>query len=223
MEAYFGGLRVGGSAALSVGEDQRALFTELVSSNLNLSKLGFARIGFGALVATNDDSTTATTADQFFQSGGNAALYLSVPLMYRFVVYEEGAEPRLARRYDLLGTLTVGTDLPALNAAADEFAVVVQAGPELQVVQNATDDAIRLFAQASGGVNWGSDDFFNNLQVGEERGWAGFFASAKLTAGIDLNNLIRVGVAKGWSSVGGLSRPAQIVVQLIPRSTPGSR
>lgn len=218
MEAYFGDLRVGGAAALAVGDDQRSLYTELISSNLNLSQWGYARIGFGALVSASDNPEESTTADQFFQGGGNAAMYVSLPLAYRFVMYEEGDEVRMARRYDLVANVSIGADLPALSASAEEFAVVVQAGPQFQFVQNATDDTIRLFAQGAFGLNFGSHDFFDNLELeGERRFLNRFFASGRVMAGLDLNDLVRIGVSGGWSAVDGLRQPRQLVVQLIPR------
>lgn len=213
--------------ALSIGDNQTALYTELISSNANLSKLGYARVGFGALVSADQDpDSTATTAEQFFQGGGNAALYAALPLAYRFVVNREtsGDDPRLVRRYDLMGVLTLGADLPALNAAADEFALVGQLGPQFQIVQNATDDAIRFFVRGGAGVSLAHDDFFGNIRVSEgDRPAGNFFASANVTVGVDLNDLIRVGASSGTSTLGGLNRPWQFTVQLIPQQTKSTR
>ncbi|REL32975.1 hypothetical protein DYD21_14260 [Rhodohalobacter sp. SW132] len=213
IEKYYGGLRVGGASSLNIVSNQRSLYTELISSNLNFSYLGYARIGFGALITSGDDSVS--TANQFFQGGGNAALFVSVPLAYRSVTSMEGNVAQLVRRHDLLATFTVGADLPALNTAADKFAVVTQFGPQYQLVQHSTDDTIRLFFLFDLGVGWGHNDFFANLNTETPRG--GFFASSQMTLGLELNDIIRIGASRGTSTVENLSQSCGLVVQLIPK------
>ena len=118
FEHYAGDLSVGNVIAFTFGGDRANLYSELVGANLHLGVLGYARAGFGALVAANEDST-ATTADQFFDGGGNASFYIALPLYYRLsAVREQQGAPFLSRRVDTYLVTSVGADLPALNAAA---------------------------------------------------------------------------------------------------------
>lgn len=217
FESYAGDLSVGNSIAFSFGADKANLYSELVGANLHLGRLGYARAGFGALVAADDDST-ATTADQFFDGGGNASFYIALPLYYGLAgVRGTTGDPFLSRRLDAYLVTSVGADLPLMNAAAEDRAALIQVGPQITFSQNATDEAIRMFAQVSGGYAVGTEQFYENAGAADSPR-AGFLYT-QATFGIVLNGLIRVGGTIGTSTVSTISRPLELSVQLLPQGS----
>jgi len=220
FKKYAGDLSVGNNLAFSFGEDGANLYSELVAANIHLGWLGYARTGFGALVAASDDST-ASTADQFFDGGGNASFFIAFPAYYRFYGVKDsspGAQAYLSRRIDLYLVTSIGADLPELNTAASDRALVAQVGPQLSLVQNATDESIRLFATLSGGYAIGSGDFYENTGVNLDDFKNHGFGYIQSTLGIDLNGIIRVGASVGTSTIRSIDRPLQLSVQLLPQA-----
>jgi len=217
---YFGGLEVGNVVALSVGDDRSTLYTELVSDNLfTMSSLGYARVGFGALVA-NDD-TTETTVQQFFAGGGNGVGYVAVPV-YRWVnIVADGTSIRPLRRADLGFTAAVRGDIPALNAAVEDPAGSFYMGGRVDALQHSSTDLFRFFMVADGGWVRGTEAFYDNLDLADVPEWGSL--SAKLTAGVDLNQLIRVGISRGWSTLDSVNLPWRLSVQLLPQKATGGQ
>jgi hypothetical protein len=223
---YFGGLEVGDVVAVTVGDDRATLYTELVSDNVfTWAGLGYARMGFGALVAANDDNDDddagagedeETTIQQFFAGGGNGSAYVAVPF-YRWVnAVADGAVPaRPLRRADLGFTAAVRGDVPALNEAVESPAASFYLGARVDATQHSSTDRFRFFVVADGGWVRGTDAFYDNLDVETVPAWGSL--TAKLTGGVDLNQLIRVGVSSGWSTLGSVSLPWRLSVQLLPQ------
>jgi hypothetical protein len=216
FDQYAGDLAVGNVIAFSFGGDGANLYSELVGANLHLGVLGLARAGFGALVAASEDSTVST-ADQFFDGGGNASFYIALPLFYHLsAVRGRTGAAFLSRRLDTYFVTSIGADLPALNAAAAERATMIQFGPQVTWLQNATDDALRLFVQVSGGYAVASSQFFTNAGV-NPTDLPSSFLYGQATFGVELNKLLRVGGSIGTSTVDEISRPLQLSVQLLPQ------
>jgi hypothetical protein len=211
---YFGGLKIGNAIALSVGDNRATLYTELISDNVfTLGRLGFARAGFGALVANAD--TTETTEQQFFNGGGNGVGFVMVPF-YRWVnAVRDGSSIQIQRRADLNVITALRGDIPALNQAVDNPAASFYAGTRLDFTQHSSANRFRFFLTADGGWVRGTRAYYRNLQV-ENASWYGD-ASAQITAGIDLNQLFRIGLTSGWSTVEDIHLPWRLAVQLLPQ------
>lgn len=213
-EAFYGGFKVADVVAFSLG-DQATLYSELISDNLFLwAGKGFARVGVGALVGASGD-TAATTISQFFESGGNATVYLSIPA-YRWINYlTDQTSSTPFRTADASVNLALRGDVPALNAAVEDPAFNAFAGITLQAVQRTSENRFRFFGIVHSGWVWSpQDEFYQNL--GASRPEAGLLM-LKATAGFDLNELIRIGASAGVSTLAGVSLPLRLSVQLLPQ------
>lgn len=211
---YYGGLSIADVVALGVGNDRSTLYTELVSDNLfTLAALGFARVGFGALVASDD--TTHSTLQQFFEAGGNAIGYVELPF-YRWVnAVTDGDSIRPLRRADFGLTTAVRGDLPAGNKAVEELAGNIYVGARLDAIQHSTTDQFRFFLTGNGGWVRGTDGFYDNLDVNDAPEWGTW--TAKLTLGVDVARWVRIGASRGWSGLDGVNLKWRLSAQLLPQ------
>jgi hypothetical protein len=213
-DEYYGGLRIGDVVAFTVGDNRSTLYTELVSDNLfTMAWLGYARVGFGALVA-NDD-TTETTVQQFFAGGGNGVGYISAPFFRWVNAVTDGNTTRPLRRADIGLNLAVRGDIPAFNAAVENPAASFYLGARVDALQHSSADRFRFFVVGDGGWVRGTSAFYENLDVGNAPEWGAL--TAKLSGGVDLNELIRIGVSRGWSTLETVELPWRLSVQLLPQ------
>jgi hypothetical protein len=217
--AYFGNFKVGDVVAFSLG-DQSTLYAELIQDNLFMSAfLGYARVGLGALVGADDDST-ATTVQQLFESGGNATAYLQLPI-YRWINFvrdQKGAAP--IRHADLGFAFALRSDVPQLNAAVEDPAFNTFTGLTLQALQHTSESRFRFFLNVDSGWIWSpQDEFYENLGISKPK--AGLLM-IKSTAGFDLNQLIRIGASVGTSSQKSVKLPVRLSVQLLPQGQNGN-
>lgn len=213
---YFGGLKVGNTVALSLGQKQDAsLYTELLSDNLWLSsRLGYARLGFSTQVSAAKDSAGKTTVDQFFNGGGNAVLYAALPsFVYVNFVREDTAAVAI-RRIDSFVTLAIAADAPSLSTPATENAWNGRLGYQGGLVWSAAQGVFRLVAQGNAGLVYGSSTFFRNIE-GSDAAPAGFMAMIRGIAGVDLAKRFRIGVSAGASTRRGVNQKPSLSVQLL--------
>jgi hypothetical protein len=221
---FFGGLESGNTIALSIGRNQAALYTEILSDNIWIADpIGYARLGLSGQVAAAPDSATNTTVSQFFQGGGNAVIYAAIPfhawLNYFGDPDDVGRPPQLIRRNSAHFTLAIGADVPEMSTAASELAANLRAGVNVQGFWSTDQQVFRLFWQGSGNVVTGlSDTFYQNL-LGEDADSKRFrpFVAGALTIGVDLARTVRLGVLFGSATLSGISQPAQFTVQLLPQ------
>ena len=200
LEAYFGDTKntVARNVGLSISSNSGSLYAELLSDNIYLSKLGFGRIGFGALIANSDD-TTAASFDRFFNAGGNGIIYLLLPLIY----YQPSNQGFAKARADLVFLPRVASDIPAMNSTIEDPTYNVDIGLEGRGFMNSVTEKFCFFAQVRVGYVSGSKKFYENLSLAENN--RNSFVSSKWTFGVDLKSLIRISVSKP------LFGPAEIV------------
>jgi hypothetical protein len=222
---FFGGVEAGNAIALSFGQDQAALYTEILSDNLWINdRLGYARIGLSGQVSAASDSASRTTAVQFFQGGGNAVLYVALPV-HAWLNYFGAAEdptslPKLIRRNTIHLTFATGADVPEMNTAASELAANFRLGANIQGFWGANADLFRFFWHGNGHVVSGSEKFYQNLLgTDTERGFSKPFLSGTVTIGTDLAKLVRLGVRFGgvWL-LEGVSQTPQFTIQFLPQT-----
>lgn len=218
IEEYLGGFRTGNTVSLTFdGDDEAALYSELASDNMFLgAALGFGRLGFGALVSAAENAAAeeaeggeaATTEDQFFQGGGNATVYLAIPTYYfrNFAVPMADEAPQFVRRADIFTTFMVGADVPNMGTAVEDPAMNARAGLQGTFVQSTMANIFNFFLHLDATAGWGSSQFFDNLGV-DASGWEQIFGVIQAEAGFDLNQLLRVGLTVGNSTMGARMSP----------------
>jgi hypothetical protein len=219
-EAYFGTFAVGNTIGFSLGNEQTALYTELLSDNIYITtRLGYARVGFATQVSTSEDSTGSTTVNQFFQGGGNALLYVALPLRVRITYADDRQNPTPVRRFDSALTLSFGADVPELSAPATESAGYGRVGVQTAFTWRTADEDFRFFVLGNGGYTYGfSNDYYQNLagkSSAENPVWG--IVSGTATVGVDLAQAIRIGVRFGTSSFGPAQHKPQLAVQVLSR------
>ncbi len=193
LEPYFGGVKntVARNVGLSISSNSGSLYAELLSDNIYLSKLGFGRIGFGALIDNSDD-TSAASFDRFFNAGGNGIMYLLLPVIY----YQTSSDEVTNARADLVFLPRVACDIPALNSTIEDPTYNTDIGFEGRGFMNTVSDKFSFFAQARFGCTFGSKKFYENLGLNENN--RKVFFSSKWTLGVDLKSLIRISISKPW-------------------------
>jgi hypothetical protein len=221
IQQYFGDLRFGRTLSTVFDRDGEAsLYTELASDNLYLGGwANYARLGFGSLVSKSsvtpaDTAGVEAATDQFFQSGGNAVLFLQIPGVFALQSLKDS--DTYFRRIDIYFSLRTGADVPAMGGAIEDPAFNGTASIIGEGVYRAVTDDIRLFASSEAGLLWATNTFYEN--AGAERAggrtWLplpvlkGFF-------GIEIGQTVRIGATVGGSAV--FKQPAKVSVQIIPR------
>jgi hypothetical protein len=218
-DSFFGGLAVGRSIGVSVGEDQASLYTELLSDNLFLSQgLGYARMGMSIQASSAKDDEEVTTVDQFFQAGGNAILWTAVPLSVWHNFRVTSPTERVPFRHlTSLATLGLAADVPELNSAENsEGAASARLGVQGDFSWGTNRGIFGLFAHADAGLVQGlTGTFYSNLTGDEDRHRVPFLAGSAVL-GIDMSKLVRVGVRFSHTTLPGVSqRGARVSVQLL--------
>jgi len=219
-DQYFGGFGIGNTIGLSVGDDQAALYTELLSDNMYLfSNIGYARVGFATQVSASDDSTRSTTVNQFFQGGGNAVLYAALPLRVRITYADDRDNPKPVRRFDSALTLAFGADVPKLSTPSTESAAYGRLGLQTAFTWRTADEDFRFFVLGNGGYTYGfNDKFYGNLSSDpdvDSPEWG--ILSGTATVGVDLAQIIRVGVRFSSSSFGPAQQKPQLAIQVLAK------
>jgi hypothetical protein len=227
---YFGGLEVGNALALTFGDDQRTLYTELLSDNLWLSSgLGYARVGLSAQVAGSDaqepspdpavEDAEGTTVDQLFQGGGNAMLTVTLPTtVWINFVGETDADRSPIRAFDSFLSLGVGADIPELNAAVDTKSGNARFGWQGRFSWRTFNEDFRFFAVGTAAWVIGFNDGFYNDLVGHEveRPGSGL-GLAGGTVGVEIGKIARVGLAFGGTTLEGARQKPRLSIQLMDR------
>lgn len=220
-DRFFGGLQVGNSIALTVGEAQTSLYTELVSDNIFVSSgLGYARLGFATQVAALQDSSDAesgSTIDQFFQGGGNAVLYGAFPLTV-WINYAVDTTRGPLRQFNSYATFAVTGDVPQLGTSVTEAAGSLRAGVQADFTWRSDRALLGLFFNLRGNYVYGlSDAFYRNLlgSDADDVDWG--LVAGDYSVGVDLSSLIRVGVSGGVSTHKAVNSDARLSVQLLKR------
>lgn len=210
-DEFFGGLSAGGVVALSVGGDQSALYTELLSDNVWLfSPAGFARVGLSAQVSARQDSGK-TTVTQFFQGGGNAVLYLALPIA-SYLNFGRLDNPMLLRRFDLFLVGAGGADVPKFGGPSVDPAGSVRVGLALQGHLNTEQRLFRFFVDANGHLVQGTSAAFYRNLTGRDAAARPFFAGTA-TLGVDLRQAVRLGIR--FAGSGLVSQKPQFTVQFL--------
>ena len=218
-DQFFGGIEVGNSLAIRMGEKETALYAELLSDNLYLSAgLGYARLGFATQIVAAQDSAgegEGRTVDQFFQGGGNAMLYAALPLAV-WINYAVDTTKGPLRQFNSFATLAITGDVPKLGASVKETAGSVRAGMQADLTWRTHNERLGLFCNLRGNYVRGFSDVFyeNLLGPGVEIARWGMVAG-DYAVGVDLSKLIRVGVSGGVSTQKSVSSEARLSVQLL--------
>ena len=218
-DQYFGGFGVGNTIGFSLGDEQAALYTELLSDNIYLTtRLGYARVGFATQISAAEDSANSTTVNQFFQGGGNAILYTALPLRVRITYADDRNNPSPVRRFDSALTLALGADVPKLSVPVTESASYGRLGLQTSFTWRTHQETFRLFVLGNGGYTYGfSDKFYHNLSGDTEVSAPGLgILSGTATIGVDLAQVIRLGVRFGSSTFAPAQQKPQLTIQVLP-------
>lgn len=216
LNQYYGGLRIGRTSTIALDGEEVALYTELISDNMWISsRFGNARVGLGALIS-NSDTTNSNTTDQFFQSGGNAQLFVQIPFYFWINVINQQSSP--IRRFDSFFTLSAGSDLPALGGSVENPAFRTSASFQMELTQRTNASKLRGFITIEGSLMWANPTFYDNvdsrrpdLSILSLWGLPVF----KTTFGIDISEIFRVGATYGTSIA--FSNTPLLSVQLLPQ------
>jgi hypothetical protein len=197
-EAQLGDLSVGNSSTLRLGEGQSSFYSELISDNIYLSGgLGFGRIGVATLVTAADTGTR--TVDQFFQGGGNAMLYLAVPL-HTWINYAVDTSPTPLRKLDLFFTTALTSDVPRIGGSTTEAAGSLRGGLQLDFTWRSHAEKIGVFFNLRANFVKGTAAFDRNL-VGTDTSIATWgLLAGDYSFGVDIAKLVRLGVGGGRST-----------------------
>lgn len=219
-DQYFGKFSVGNAIGLSLGDDQASLYTELLSDNIFLNPFfGYARVGFATQVSAADDSASATTADQFFQGGGNAVLYAAIPMRVRMTYAGDRTQLNPIRRFDSVLSFAIGADVPELSTPSTDPAAYARVGAQTEFTWRAHNEDFRFFVLGNGGYVLGlNQSFYENL-TGDESvdGPAWGMLAGTATVGVDLAKLFRVGVRFGHSTLESVTQKPRLTVQVLPK------
>jgi hypothetical protein len=221
-KAYFGATNFSAvdNVSFSISPNGSALFAEFLSDYLYLGKkVGYARVGFGALVETGKanktegtQNTEPTSISQFLSTGGNGMMYIFVPMLSAST-YHDGYE--LARA-SVVFLPRVGVDIPALNGAVLNPAYNVDTGIEMQGIMRSASKLFQFFGQVRGSFVFGSSDFYANVGLPLTRQQP--FVLGRWTAGVDLASLVRISITKAFINTHQFSHnPTILSVQLVNR------
>ncbi|MCK6542448.1 hypothetical protein L6Q79_07170 [bacterium] len=183
---YFGSLSLstGENIQFAFTDDRSSLYAEFISDYLYMPKLGYAKVGFGAQIDAGNDTTKAS-AQRFFSTGGNAIMYLALPL----ITYGKSE----SRRLDVFFLPKFAWDFPALNSSAEHFTYNNDIGGELHLSAVTVSEKFKFFSITRVSYVDGDRKFHQNLGRSEQN--KGFYFG-KWVIGLDLVSLIRVSASK---------------------------
>lgn len=203
------------NVSFSHSAEGTSLFAEFLSDYLYLGKLGYGRIGFGALVNAAKDQSQ-TTLSQFMSGGGNGMLYLFLPIAS---TYNPQANQRSNEilRANLIFLPRLGLDIPALNTAIINPGYNADVGLEVQALMASESKLFQFFGSMRGSIVVGSTSFYQNLGLGATDVQP--FPTARYAFGVVLNRLIRISFSRTLLTKrrDGLPNPIVLSVQLINR------
>lgn len=215
-KAYFGGdnkLAVD-NVAFSFSKSGATLFAEFLSDYVDFGNpIGFARIGFGALI--NSGKSTENTLTQFMSGGGNGMMYLYLP-----VVSQSFPKARTEKaRASLIFLPRIGMDIPTLNASIANPGYNADLGFEGQGLAASYNRVFQFFALVRLSAVFGSNDFYTNMGLPEGQK---AFPMGRWTFGVDLNGALRISVTKPFIEPDRPTgkTPVMLSVQLVNREQP---
>ena len=218
------GFRPVGSAGLALpGDGDAALFVEFFSDNASFGPVGWGRVGFGALVQSDGDSTDTAppTADAFLNNGGNASLYVALPLLFLPALRADAGKATEREMFHLSALLSprLSATLPALNGGGDVQGGLVDLAAEVRTHYETFRGIFRFGGVLRGGYVPVSPEAFR-----ESLGASHTFGYLQADIGLDIADRFRVGFRKALLGPSGLvDAPPSFVFQLIPASTDSTR
>ncbi len=212
------------SVGLTFSAGDGAFYSEFLSDNLAVfAKLGYGRVGFGALVQSKDvsedsgagetDVVAETASERFLAAGGNGVIYYAVPVAAYGAGFNEQDKTVQAQ---LMLSPRLGLDIPSLSAGTSAFNGNLDLGMTLSTQLLSHRGVFNFFGTLRAGwVAWASDEFYANL--GRESG----FAYGSIEGGVILQDLIRIGVKGAFAGPRELldAAPFSVSVQLVPITT----
>ncbi len=223
INEYLGGFRAFGRSSFAINGNEAGIDNEIVSDNIFISaKLGYAKLGLSTLisVATDEipsDSTNlrATTSSQFFQSGGNATLYLGIPAIYwrNFIQLSENSEMQFIRKIDVFVYAAASADIPELGSYVDNPAGNLRLGLQGTFTQTTMKEILNVYVHSDVSMGRGSSKFYDNLGTDFDKP---LFFTGKIELGLDIYQSARIGFSTGISNM-GISQKWRLSFKIIPR------
>ena len=213
-DKYFGSTRAGGVPTLRFGSEQTQIYSDLLSDNIYVnSKLGFWRVGL-ATVVTAGTADSTRTVDQFFQGGGNAILYFAKP-QFVWINYAVDTSRVPVREVNSLWTIAVTGDVPRIGGSNTQPSASFRFGHQFDGTWRTHNARFGFFFNARGNYVRGTSSFNQNLVGAADTIPSWGMLAVDYTVGVDLANLIRIGVGGGQSTAKSVRSDARLTVELV--------
>ncbi|MCH6235258.1 hypothetical protein [Cognataquiflexum rubidum] len=168
------------NAGINFSSNTASIFTEIVSGNL-----GLFRVGFGSMVSgNNNDNREEGKIEEAYQRlvtyGGNTVLNLEYPLIY---FHSRNQQYNLISR--LIGRGTA--DLPAFGTTTDKWAGSGSFGIDIYGDASVSNNELRFYFNYNVNKIYGTDVFRDNLGIANAN-----FSFGQLALGIVLLENIKI-------------------------------
>lgn len=161
-----------GNAGLSIGGNAGSIYSEIVSGNMGLFK-----VGLGAMISNSqNDDDTANMQEEAYQRlvnyGGNTVLTLEYPLAY---LHSRNNLYNFISRFTAKGT----ADFPAFGTNTDQWAGSASVGIDFYGDAALSNNQLRFFFNLNESLISGTDVYKTNLGIDNRN-----FSFGQLTVGI---------------------------------------
>lgn len=190
---YFGNdhLTIGNAVGFSYADSVASAYTELLQDYIFLGeRLGIAKIGLSGIVSGSKDSAK-TAAQNFFTAGGNASLYMRVPLYY---FRSPNTMSPLLMLVEFMPK--VSFEIPGMNVWLKNFTYNFDLGIEPYATVATINDVMKFFGEARISYVTGSEEFYKTIGLASEN--RNSFWLGKWTVGLLINDEFKIVVSKGF-------------------------
>lgn len=168
------------NTGINIGDKTGSIYSELVSGNLSLF-----RISLGTMVSSSSsDDNSEIKENEAFQRlvtfGGNTVLTLEYPLAY---VHKRNNQMNFISRFIAKGA----ADFPEFGTTTESWAGSATIGINIYADAALTNNQLRFFGSMSINQIYGTNEFRNNLAVGNSS-----FSFGQLTLGLVLTENIKL-------------------------------
>jgi hypothetical protein len=153
-------------------------------------RFGIAKIGLSGIVSGSKD-TAKTAAQNFFTAGGNASIYMRVP-MYYF------QSPNTLNPLVVLVEFMpkVSFEIPGMNVWLKNFTYNFDLGFEPYATVATINKTMKFFGEARISFVTGSQEFYKTIGLAPEN--QNSFWLGKWTVGLLINDEFKIVVSKGF-------------------------
>ncbi len=190
---YFGNeqLGIGNAVGFSYADSVASAYTELLQDYIYLGeRFGIARIGLTGIVSGSKD-TSKTAAQNFFTAGGNASIYMRVPLYY---FHSQNTMSPLLTLVEFIPKASF--EVPGMNVWLKNFTYNFDLGIEPYATVATINETMKFYTEARISYVAGSQDFYKTIGLASENQKS--FWMGKWSLGILINDQFKVVISKGF-------------------------